>query len=107
MAGLVVTADWVFSATAAVLQWMAHLAGLPPSTPWILWSFVPYFLAGACWLPVVWMQIGMRRMAEDAARRATPLPPRCFACLRAWTALGVPAFSALVVVFRPMAARPS
>lgn len=110
--GLVVVADWVFTATTAVLQpvtglWMAQSAGLPLFTPWIVWSFVLYLFAGACWVPVVWMQVRMRRMAEDAVRRATPLPRRYFAYLRVWTALGVPAFTALVVVFWLMVAKPS
>ena len=108
---LVVVADWVFTTTTIVLQpatglWMARLAGLPLTTPWILWSFVLYFLAGACWLPVVWMQIEMRRMADDAVRRGTPLPRRYFRFLKVWTALGVPAFLALVAVFWLMVAKP-
>ena len=38
------------------------------------WSFALYFLAGACWLPVVWMQIRMRDMAVAAAANDAPLP---------------------------------
>ena len=80
--------------------------GLPWTTPWVLWSFALYLLAGACWLPVVWLQIRMRRIAEHAVERGEPLPPRYFAHLRLWTALGVPAFAALVAVFWLMIAKP-
>jgi len=109
---LVVIADWVFTTTTIVIQpatglWMAHLAKIPLGTPWILWSFVLYFVAGACWLPVVWLQIRMREMAALAVREGAPLPQRYFDYLKLWTALGVPAFVALVVVFWLMVAKPS
>jgi len=77
------------------------------TTGWILWSLLLYLLAGACWLPVVWMQLRMRRMAEQAVRENGPLPPLYFRLLRWWTALGVPAFLALVIVFWLMVAKPS
>ena len=108
----VVWADWVFTATAVAFQplsglYLAHLMGLSPlDTAWIRWSFYLYFLAGACWLPVVGLQIRMRRIAEAAAREGVPLPARYFRLLWAWTALGVPAFAALVIVFWLMVAKP-
>lgn len=74
-----VLADWVFTTPTMVFQplsgWhMAHLAGLPLSTPWIAWSFALRALAGACWLPAVRIQIRMRTIAEAAARDGTPMP---------------------------------
>lgn len=111
VAGLVVIADWVFTTPAIVLQpltgyWLMHIAGFPFSTPWIYWSIALYLLAGAAWLPVVWMQIRMRDMAQSAANSNTALPPRYFQFLTRWVALGVVAFSALVVVFFLMVAKP-
>ena len=108
----VVWADWIFTTTTIVFQplsglYLLHLLQLPLSTPWILWTFVLYALAGACWLPVVWLQIRMRRMAEAAVAAGTPLPPQYFRYLRIWTALGVPAFVALVIVFWLMVAKPT
>ena len=107
----VVRADWLFTATTIVFQplsglYLAHLTGLPITTPWIAWSFVLYFVAGACWLPVVWLQIRMRRIAETASAQGAPLPHEYFRLLWIWTALGVPAFVALVVVFYLMVAKP-
>jgi len=108
----VVWADWLFTTTTIVLQpltglYLVHLMGLPLRTPWIAWSIALYFLAGACWLPVVWLQIRMRRMAEAAVQRGEPLPELYFRYLRIWTVLGVPAFLALVIVFYLMVAKPS
>jgi uncharacterized membrane protein len=39
---------------------MMHLAGYPFHSKWIMWSVTLYVLAGACWLPVVWLQMRLR-----------------------------------------------
>ena len=109
--GLVVIADFIFTTPAIVLQpltgyWLMHIAGFPFATPWIAWSIALYLLAGAAWLPVVWMQIRMRDMATTAASTGAALPARYFQFLRLWVALGVVAFLALVVVFYLMVAKP-
>jgi uncharacterized membrane protein len=108
----VVIADWVFTTPTIILQpltgfYLMHLMGVPLTTPWIGWSVALYLLAGAAWLPVVWMQIRMRDMAVIADRAGTPLPPRYWKFLRIWVALGIVAFAALVAVFYLMVAKPS
>jgi uncharacterized membrane protein len=108
----VVIADWAFTTPTIVLQpltglYLIHLAGLPWNSAWIVWSVALYFLAGACWLPVVWMQIRMRDMAQEASRTGSPLPPRYWSMLRLWVALGIVAFLALVAVFYLMVAKPT
>ena len=112
VARYVVIADYLFTATTVVFQplsgwYLAHLAGLPLAAPWILWSFVLYFLAGACWLPVVWIQIRMRDLAQRAAATDAPLPMLYWTYLRVWTILGMPAFVALILVFWLMVAKPT
>jgi uncharacterized membrane protein len=108
----VVLADWLFTTPAVIVQplsgiWLVHLAGFPWSSRWLVVSIVLYFVAGACWLPVVWMQIRMREMARRAVEQGGDLPARYFAYLRVWVALGIPAFFALVVVFYLMVAKPA
>jgi uncharacterized membrane protein len=108
----VVIADWIFTTPAIILQpltgfYLMHLAGFPLATPWILWSVVLYLLAGAAWLPVVWMQIRMRDMAAAAATAGRSLPSLYWRLLRIWVSLGVVAFGALVVVFYLMVAKPA
>lgn len=107
----VVIADWLFTTPTIVVQpasglWLAHLGGFDLASPWILWSIGLYLLAGACWLPVVWMQIRMRDMAAESARREAALPGLYWRYLRLWVALGVVAFVSLVVVFFLMVAKP-
>ncbi|MED5618942.1 DUF2269 family protein [Ideonella sp. BN130291] len=108
----VVLADWLFTTTTIVFQplsglYMAHLAQMPLTSRWIAWSFGLYLLAGACWLPVVWLQLRMRDMAQAAANAGQPLPPLYDRYLRIWVALGIPAFVALVIVFYLMVAKPA
>ena len=108
----VVIADWLFTTPTVILQpitglWLVHLAGFPLDSRWLLLSYVLYLLAGAAWLPVVWMQIRMRDMAAAAARAGHALPAQYWSYFRAWVALGVVAFLSLVVVFYLMVAKPA
>jgi uncharacterized membrane protein len=108
----VVIADYAFTTPTIIIQpltglYLIHLAGFPLSSTWIVASIALYFLAGACWLPVVWMQIKMRDMAAVARDNGTELPPRYWAFLRWWVSLGIVAFVALVVVFYLMVAKPA
>lgn len=107
----VVIADWMFTTPTIIIQpltgfYLIHLARFPLTSPWIYWSIALYLLAGAAWLPVVWMQIKMRDMASEAVRTNTELPTRYWQFLKLWVALGVVAFLALVVVFYLMVVKP-
>lgn len=64
-------------------------------------------MAGACWLPVVWLQLRMRDMAAQAAQGDGVLPPRYWSYARWWEALGYPAFVAMAVVFYMMVNKPA
>lgn len=107
----VVRADWWFTTPTVIFQplsgfYLMYLAGYPLASTWIAWSIALYLLAGICWLPVVWMQIRMKHMAEEAARSHSALPARYWRYLWVWTALGVVAFLSLVAVFYLMVAKP-
>ncbi|RZT05976.1 Uncharacterized membrane protein [Duganella sp. CF402] len=109
---LVARADWWFTTPAIIVQplsglWMIHLAGFPLSSRWIVGSAALYLLAGACWLPVVWLQLRMRDMAALAARNGEELPSRYWRYEKIWTALGFPAFGALLVVYWLMVHKPA
>lgn len=111
-ARMVVIADFVFTASAVVLQpitgvWLAHLAGWRLSEPWIALSLLLYALTGAFWLPVVWIQIKLRDLAQQAADTAMPLPARYHKLYAIWFACGFPAFAAVLAILWLMVARPS
>lgn len=107
----VVWADWLFTTPTVIFQplsglYLAYVAGFPLFSGWIIWSFALYFLAGACWLPVVWLQLRMRDMAEAAHRHGQTLPPLYWRYGRIWLGLGIPAFIAMVIVFYLMVVKP-
>lgn len=108
----VVRADWLFTATTAVLQpltgwWLMQLAGFPATARWLQWSIGLYVLAMACWLPVVWLQMRLRDVAAQALRDGVPLPPPYWRYFRWWCALGVPALGAFLAIFWLMVAKPA
>lgn len=107
----VVRADWLFTATTAVIQpltgwWLVKTMGLPLSTPWVFWSAVLYAVAIACWLPVTWLQAKMRDSAESAESSHLPLPRAFWIFFWWWFALGIPALAAFLAIFWLMVAKP-
>jgi len=107
----VVVADWLFTATSGVIQavtgfMMVYLKGYSFLSLWIVGSIFGYFLAGACWLPVVGLQMRCRDLAWQAVREKTDLPKQYRRYFRIWWLLGIPAFIALVGVFYLMANKP-
>lgn len=107
----VVQADWIFTAPAVLIQplsglWLVHLVGYPLTESWLLWTYLLYALAGACWLPVVWLQIRMRDLAAAAVARGEALSPRYHRYLGLWFMLGWPAFIAVIAIFHLMVTKP-
>ncbi len=106
----VVLADWIFTTPTVIFQplsglWMVYLLDLPLSTPWIVASFGLFVLAGACWIPVVWLQIRMQSLAADAAAHESSLPEIYWRMARWWFWLGVPAFTSMVLVVALMVSK--
>ncbi len=104
-ARFVVIADFVFTATSVVVQPLSGFAlgwaiGLSPfEESWIVLSLLLYVLIGLCWLPVVFIQIRMRNLAQQAAVNATPLPDEYRRLFRIWFWLGWPAFIGVIAIF--------
>jgi uncharacterized membrane protein len=108
----VVWADWLFTTPAIVIQAATGLAlastmGLPLSSGWLLYAIILYLVAGACWIPVVWLQIRMAELARVAERDASPLDACYWRYARIWFWLGVPAFAAVLGVFGLMVFKPA
>jgi uncharacterized membrane protein len=111
VARIVVIADFLFTATAVVVQpitgtLLAWVVGYSLLEGWILLSIALYLLTGAFWLPVVWMQMRMRDLAAEAVREAKPLPAQYHRLFRLWFAFGFPAFGAVMAIFWLMIAKP-
>ncbi|MEO9970700.1 MAG: DUF2269 domain-containing protein [Hyphomonadaceae bacterium] len=110
-AGIVVLADWVFTASAAIIQpitgaLLAFEVGWPLTQGWVLWSLVLYVFVGMFWLPVVWIQHQIKSIAQLAAEENTTLPKRYYQLYRIWFACGFPAFFAVLAIVWLMVNRP-
>ncbi|HEX6093885.1 MAG TPA: DUF2269 domain-containing protein [Dongiaceae bacterium] len=108
----VVWADYLFTLPAILIQplsglWLTELAGFPPGGKWLLVTYFLYAIAGACWIPVVWLQIRMRDLVGAAVRDGTALPALYHRYMRIWFILGWPAFTAVIAIFYLMVAKPS
>jgi uncharacterized membrane protein len=107
----VVFADWVFTTPTVFIQpisgfWMVYLLGYSFTSLWIYLSIGLYILAGACWLPVVWLQIRMTALSKQALETNQPLPAQYHRYMQWWFCLGWPAFIAIVVIFVLMVLKP-
>jgi uncharacterized membrane protein len=108
----VVIADWLFTTPAIILQlvtgaMLVRSGGLAWDTYWVKAALVLYCFVGACWLPVVWMQIKMGNMAKQALETGQPLPQRYWKMDQWWIILGCLAFPAVMVILYLMVFKPS
>jgi uncharacterized membrane protein len=111
-AGIVVVADAVFVANAAIVQpisgiQLALAIGYSLKESWIVASLALYAVVAACWLPVLWLQVQMRNMARAAVAEGTALPARYHRMFRIWFVLGWPAFISMIAIFVLMIFRPT
>jgi uncharacterized membrane protein len=111
VARFVVIADFLFTATAVVVQPATGVAlalhvGYGLEQGWIELSILLYLVVGAFWLPVLWMQLRMRDLAADAAVRDAALPAEYHRLFRWWFAFGFPAFAAVLAIYWLMITRP-
>ena len=99
-----VLADWMFTAVPGVLQPLTGIplivmAGIDPWSPWLIAAYGLFAVAFACWLQVAAIQI---RLARGAAAIGAD-NRRAF---RHWLILGCPGFSAVLIIFYLMVAKP-
>jgi uncharacterized membrane protein len=110
-AAVVVIADALFTLSAALLQPVTGgvlmvLSSTGIGERWLATSLVLYAVAGAFWVPVVFMQIEMRDLARAAVEKGGPLPPRYHALFRRWFLFGIPGFGSVMIILYLMIAKP-
>lgn len=98
----VVIADWLFTAPAAALQpvtgaLLMEQLGRRYDTVWFAAVALLYLLTGACWIPVLFIQYRLRDLARSAASFDT-LPDAFHRLMHRWIMLGIPAFSAVLLI---------
>ena len=104
---LVVIADFMFTTPTVVIQlvtglYLLNYLGIEWTSPWSLFVLALYAFVGACWLPVVWLQIWLRNRAQQLNSPDAQYRYR----MKVWTILGVVAFPAVIALYAFMVYRP-
>lgn len=107
-----VLADFLFTTPAVVIQpltgiWLMLHMGFVWNAPWLMWTYVLYLFVGCFWLPVVYIQIQLKKIAGECLLQGKVLPPRYYQLFNIWFYLAFPAFLSVVAIFYLMIAKPS
>jgi uncharacterized membrane protein len=105
----VVIADWLFTTPAVVIQpitgaILMRMIGIPFDSTWFVAVAALYVFTGCCWIPVIFIQYRLRELARSVTAYDS-LPAQFHRLMRWWMTLGVPAFSAVMVIVLLMVAR--
>ena len=108
---LVVRADYWFTAPAVLIQpitglAMVAMAGYSYTEAWLLGTYALFILAGICWLPVVWIQIQMAKIAAQNINNKG-LPEIYWRYAHTWQRLGMIAFPAVLIIYGLMVFKPT
>lgn len=112
----VVIADWIFTAPAVIVQLISglllmQLLGYSYTSPWFISVISLFVLIGCCWIPVVWIQYTLRKLAEslvvEEGSHYDLVEKRFQMWMRVWMILGIPAFISIIMIlylmiFKPM-----
>lgn len=106
----VVLADWLFTTPAVIVQFVSGILlmlklGYTFTSTWFLWVITLFIFIGVCWVPVVLIQYKLRALADSSLKIGT-IDPNFKKMMRLWTALGIPAFISILVIFWLMVYKP-
>lgn len=110
-ARIVVLADWIFTTPAVIGQFITGVLLMQRlqysfSAPWFMCVASLFVFIGCCWVPVMFIQYRLKKLAE-AAEQIGVLSDGFYRAIKYWVALGVPAFSGILVmlwlmIFKPL-----
>ncbi|WP_288129241.1 DUF2269 domain-containing protein [Microbulbifer sp.] len=106
----VVLADWIFTAPAVAIQfitgWLLMLKlGYSFESTWFLMVISLFIFIGICWIPVVLIQYKLKALATSSLDSGE-IHPDFKRMMRIWTALGIPAFACILIIFWLMVFKP-
>ncbi len=95
----VVNADWIFTTPAVAIQlatglWLTEKLNIAFDSSWFIAVISLYAVVGVCWIPVVAIQIRIRNLIAAGQGRESYEK-----LMRYWVALGVPAFTSVIIIF--------
>jgi len=103
----VVIADFIFTTPTVIIQlvtglYLLNYLGLEWTSAWSVSVLGLYAFVGACWLPVVWLQIWLRDRAEELEQPDAQYRQR----MKIWLILGLLAFPAIILLYIFMIYKP-
>jgi uncharacterized membrane protein len=101
---LAVRADCLFTTSAAIVILVSgfmlmEFLSVAWNSTWALLTLVLYTLAGACWLPIIVIELRLARLAAQANKDGKGLPEEFRGAMRFWFWLGLVAFLCALVIF--------
>ncbi len=107
-----VRSDWLVIVPSGIILpvtglWMMRIYPRVMWYPWAWYGVVGFTISGLLWLPAAFLQIRMRKLAEQARDAGTELPEDFHRANRMWAALGVPSFLAAAFTVWLMVAKNS
>lgn len=111
VAGIAVVTNLIFTLTAGLIQPVTGgiLMAMMELTmaPWIISALSLFVLVGACWIPVVLIQLRIKHLAERAVAAGAGLPAEYDRLYRIWAGLGAVVLVAMIAIFYLMLAQPA
>lgn len=106
----VILADWIFTTPAVITQittgiLLMNILGYSFSAPWFSWVISLFIFIGLCWLPVVRIQYKLHTLAKTSVD-LNQVTPEFKSLMKTWTLLGIPAFTAILIIFWLMVFKP-
>jgi uncharacterized membrane protein len=106
----VVLADWLFTFPAVIVQFvtgmmLVNLLNYSYTSTWFLAVISLFIFIGACWLPVIYLQYRLKHYADQAIEEGV-LSDSFRKTMKLWTALGIPAFLSIIIIFWLMVFKP-
>jgi len=106
----VIIADWVFTTPAVIAQivtgvMLMNMLNYSFSSTWFYWVIGLFVFIGICWLPVLVIQYRLKELAQSSLN-LNEVDPRFKKLMNLWTALGIPAFCSILIIFWLMVFKP-
>lgn len=106
----VVLADWIFTAPAVIVQFVTGvmlmlILGYGFDSIWFFSVMSLFVFIGLCWLPVVYIQYKLKRLAETSMTTGV-IDPKFKMLMKVWICLGIPAFLSILLIFWLMVFKP-
>ncbi|HQQ74552.1 MAG TPA: DUF2269 domain-containing protein [Pseudomonadales bacterium] len=106
----VILADWIFTTPAVIGQFITGVLLMRYlhysfTSIWFLSVASLFLFIGCCWIPVVFIQYKLKKMAE-ASEITGELNEGFYFAMKWWVTLGVPAFIGILVMLWLMVFKP-